>query len=186
MRSVGWECTFWFGFALNTLLAQCCEMPFIPIDVFYSCSTQTKWHSSYFSVHDSQVTYRVSHRSCSCIIALTRHWCLWILSIRFYQIRAGLKVSPRVLHRLIVTTQNNTGACSCYTFSSLTFMSSGDKLPICYIGAQHESVSALSGNKSRRYTVLQEIWHRPDHVLFRCTYYGHMLISMTSERLLSF
>lgn len=30
----------------------------------------------------------------------------------FYQIRAGLKVSPRVPHRLIVTTQDNTGECS--------------------------------------------------------------------------
>uniref|UniRef100_A0A8C6SEF2 Uncharacterized protein n=1 Tax=Neogobius melanostomus TaxID=47308 RepID=A0A8C6SEF2_9GOBI len=27
----------------------------------------------------------------------------------FYQVRAGLKVSPRVLHRLIATTQDNTG-----------------------------------------------------------------------------
>uniref|UniRef100_A0A3B3ZH02 Family with sequence similarity 135 member B n=1 Tax=Periophthalmus magnuspinnatus TaxID=409849 RepID=A0A3B3ZH02_9GOBI len=27
----------------------------------------------------------------------------------FYQVRAGLKVSPRVPHRLIATTQNNTG-----------------------------------------------------------------------------
>ncbi|KAG8005035.1 hypothetical protein GBF38_010915, partial [Nibea albiflora] len=30
----------------------------------------------------------------------------------FYQVRAGLKVSPRVPHRLIVTTQDNTGECS--------------------------------------------------------------------------
>uniref|UniRef100_A0AAQ5ZDS4 DUF676 domain-containing protein n=1 Tax=Amphiprion ocellaris TaxID=80972 RepID=A0AAQ5ZDS4_AMPOC len=30
----------------------------------------------------------------------------------FYQIRAGLKVSPRVPHRLIATTQENTGECS--------------------------------------------------------------------------
>ncbi|XP_061520656.1 protein FAM135B isoform X3 [Phycodurus eques] len=30
----------------------------------------------------------------------------------FYQIRTGLKVSPRVLHRLIVTTQENAGECS--------------------------------------------------------------------------
>ncbi|KAK5855426.1 hypothetical protein PBY51_005527 [Eleginops maclovinus] len=30
----------------------------------------------------------------------------------FYQIRAGLKVSPRVPHRLIATTQDNTGECS--------------------------------------------------------------------------
>ncbi|XP_024864388.1 protein FAM135B isoform X2 [Kryptolebias marmoratus] len=30
----------------------------------------------------------------------------------FYQIRAGLKVSPRVLHRLTVTTRDNTGECS--------------------------------------------------------------------------
>nr|XP_046274198.1 protein FAM135B [Scatophagus argus] len=30
----------------------------------------------------------------------------------FYQIRAGLKVSPRVPHRLIVTTQDNSGECS--------------------------------------------------------------------------
>lgn len=29
--------------------------------------------------------------------------------LRFYQIRAGLKVSPRVPHRLIVTTHDNTG-----------------------------------------------------------------------------
>lgn len=32
-----------------------------------------------------------------------------VLSLRFYQVRAGLKVSPRVPHRLIVTTQDNTG-----------------------------------------------------------------------------
>ncbi|XP_049457961.1 protein FAM135B [Epinephelus fuscoguttatus] len=30
----------------------------------------------------------------------------------FYQVRAGLKVSPRVPHRLIATTQDNTGECS--------------------------------------------------------------------------
>ncbi|XP_054462200.1 protein FAM135B [Anoplopoma fimbria] len=30
----------------------------------------------------------------------------------FYQVRAGLKVSPRVPHRLIVTAQDNTGECS--------------------------------------------------------------------------
>ncbi|XP_029370720.1 protein FAM135B [Echeneis naucrates] len=30
----------------------------------------------------------------------------------FYQIRAGLKVSPRVPHRLIATTQHNAGECS--------------------------------------------------------------------------
>uniref|UniRef100_UPI003AB047BA protein FAM135B n=1 Tax=Centroberyx gerrardi TaxID=166262 RepID=UPI003AB047BA len=30
----------------------------------------------------------------------------------FYQVRAGLKVSPRVPHRLIATTQGNTGECS--------------------------------------------------------------------------
>ncbi|XP_037549505.1 protein FAM135B [Nematolebias whitei] len=30
----------------------------------------------------------------------------------FYQIRAGLKVSPRVIHRLTVTTRDNTGECS--------------------------------------------------------------------------
>ncbi|XP_033830830.1 protein FAM135B [Periophthalmus magnuspinnatus] len=30
----------------------------------------------------------------------------------FYQVRAGLKVSPRVPHRLIATTQNNTEECS--------------------------------------------------------------------------
>ncbi|XP_034401219.1 protein FAM135B [Cyclopterus lumpus] len=30
----------------------------------------------------------------------------------FYQVRAGLKVSPRVPHRLIVTTRDNTGECS--------------------------------------------------------------------------
>ncbi|KAM3597049.1 uncharacterized protein V6R79_025378 [Siganus canaliculatus] len=30
----------------------------------------------------------------------------------FYQVRAGLKVSPRVPHRLIVTTQDNSGECS--------------------------------------------------------------------------
>ncbi|KAM4631244.1 protein FAM135B [Polymixia lowei] len=30
----------------------------------------------------------------------------------FYQVRAGLKVSPRVPHRLIVTTQGNSGECS--------------------------------------------------------------------------
>ncbi|XP_030596966.1 protein FAM135B [Archocentrus centrarchus] len=30
----------------------------------------------------------------------------------FYQIRAGLKVSPRVPHRLIATTQDNAGECS--------------------------------------------------------------------------
>lgn len=30
-------------------------------------------------------------------------------SLRFYQIRAGLKVSPRVPHRLLVTTQDNAG-----------------------------------------------------------------------------
>ncbi|XP_070702589.1 protein FAM135B [Pempheris klunzingeri] len=30
----------------------------------------------------------------------------------FYQVRAGLKVSPRVPHRLIVTTQDNAGECS--------------------------------------------------------------------------
>ncbi|KAM9838582.1 protein FAM135B [Aulostomus maculatus] len=30
----------------------------------------------------------------------------------FYQVRVGLKVSPRVPHRLIVTTQDNTGECS--------------------------------------------------------------------------
>ncbi|XP_008294018.1 protein FAM135B [Stegastes partitus] len=30
----------------------------------------------------------------------------------FYQIRAGLKVSPRVPHRLLATTQENTGECS--------------------------------------------------------------------------
>ncbi|XP_031709621.1 protein FAM135B [Anarrhichthys ocellatus] len=30
----------------------------------------------------------------------------------FYQVHAGLKVSPRVPHRLIVTTQDNTGECS--------------------------------------------------------------------------
>ncbi|XP_077404958.1 protein FAM135B isoform X3 [Vanacampus margaritifer] len=30
----------------------------------------------------------------------------------FYQVRTGLKVSPRVLHRLIVTTQDNAGECS--------------------------------------------------------------------------
>ncbi|XP_035536764.1 protein FAM135B [Morone saxatilis] len=30
----------------------------------------------------------------------------------FYQVRAGLKASPRVPHRLIATTQDNTGECS--------------------------------------------------------------------------
>ncbi|XP_077446860.1 protein FAM135B isoform X1 [Stigmatopora argus] len=30
----------------------------------------------------------------------------------FYQVRTGLKVSPRVLHRLIVTTQDNASECS--------------------------------------------------------------------------
>ncbi|KAL6100185.1 fam135b [Pungitius sinensis] len=30
----------------------------------------------------------------------------------FYQVRAGVKVSPRVPHRVIVTTQDNTGGCS--------------------------------------------------------------------------
>ncbi|XP_056255669.1 protein FAM135B [Seriola aureovittata] len=30
----------------------------------------------------------------------------------FYQVRAGLKVSPRVPHRLIATTQDNAGECS--------------------------------------------------------------------------
>uniref|UniRef100_A0A8C9Z4K9 Family with sequence similarity 135 member B n=1 Tax=Sander lucioperca TaxID=283035 RepID=A0A8C9Z4K9_SANLU len=30
----------------------------------------------------------------------------------FYQVRAGLKVSPRVPHRLIATTQDNTGECN--------------------------------------------------------------------------
>ncbi|XP_026156209.1 protein FAM135B [Mastacembelus armatus] len=30
----------------------------------------------------------------------------------FYQVRAGLKVSPRVPHRLIATTRDNTGECS--------------------------------------------------------------------------
>ncbi|XP_059205620.1 protein FAM135B isoform X2 [Centropristis striata] len=30
----------------------------------------------------------------------------------FYQVRAGLKVSPRVPHRVIATTQDNTGECS--------------------------------------------------------------------------
>ncbi|XP_037119376.1 protein FAM135B isoform X2 [Syngnathus acus] len=30
----------------------------------------------------------------------------------FYQVRTGLKVSPRVLHRLIVTAQDNAGECS--------------------------------------------------------------------------
>ncbi|XP_076610295.1 protein FAM135B isoform X1 [Chaetodon auriga] len=33
----------------------------------------------------------------------------------FYQVRAGLKVSPRVPHRLIATTQDNTGECSSFT-----------------------------------------------------------------------
>lgn len=32
-----------------------------------------------------------------------------LLPLRFYQIRAGLKVSPRVPHRLIVTTHEQTG-----------------------------------------------------------------------------
>lgn len=32
-----------------------------------------------------------------------------ILSHRFYQVRAGVKVSPRVPHRVIVTTQDNAG-----------------------------------------------------------------------------
>lgn len=35
--------------------------------------------------------------------------CTRVSSLRFYQIRAGLKVSPRVPHRLIVTTQDNAG-----------------------------------------------------------------------------
>uniref|UniRef100_A0A8C2WMW3 Family with sequence similarity 135 member B n=1 Tax=Cyclopterus lumpus TaxID=8103 RepID=A0A8C2WMW3_CYCLU len=36
----------------------------------------------------------------------------------FYQVRAGLKVSPRVPHRLIVTTRDNTGTHHAHCFSS--------------------------------------------------------------------
>uniref|UniRef100_A0A3Q3JTL7 DUF676 domain-containing protein n=1 Tax=Monopterus albus TaxID=43700 RepID=A0A3Q3JTL7_MONAL len=36
----------------------------------------------------------------------------------FYQVRAGLKVSPRVPHRLIATTPGNTGECSCSSAGS--------------------------------------------------------------------
>lgn len=36
--------------------------------------------------------------------------CVFAASLRFYQIRAGLKVSPRVPHRLMVTTHDDTGS----------------------------------------------------------------------------
>lgn len=40
---------------------------------------------------------------------IKRDCSVFIHHLRFYQIRAGLKVSPRVPHRVIATTQDNAG-----------------------------------------------------------------------------
>lgn len=94
-----------------------------PFDFPFFCSLLLRLTYHIFSL----IPQGQSHITVRKIYFFMKMWVLFcILSLRFYQVRAGLKVSPRVPHRLIVTTQDNAGKdkwCLCiYMYSIIVVL----------------------------------------------------------------